>query len=153
MARAVREGRRREFAAFGWKPEDIPDPGIRETFQRSKLCWDEAGKGHHEEMLAWCRRLIALRRASTSLNDGDLHHVRVSFDESDRWLVMERGQVKVLINLGSAPMTFANLDSSTLVLASGNDVHRESDSVFLPPNRLAVLSHQRIEAGNNASPR
>jgi maltooligosyltrehalose trehalohydrolase len=26
LGRAVSEGRRREFAAFGWKPDDIPDP-------------------------------------------------------------------------------------------------------------------------------
>jgi maltooligosyltrehalose trehalohydrolase len=37
MARAVSEGRRREFAAFGWAPESIPDPERPETFQRSKL--------------------------------------------------------------------------------------------------------------------
>jgi maltooligosyltrehalose trehalohydrolase len=145
LARAVREGRRREFAAFGWNSEDIPDPGSSETFERSKLDWDEAGQGDHAEMLEWCRRLIALRRASASLNDGDLHHMRVSFDERDRWLTMERGQVRVLINLGNAPMTFANMDGRALILASGNDVHAEGDSVFLPPNRLAVLSNERIK--------
>ena len=32
LAKAVREGRRQEFAAFGWKPEDIPDPQTPETF-------------------------------------------------------------------------------------------------------------------------
>ena len=32
LAKAVREGRRKEFAAFGWKPEDIPDPQAPETF-------------------------------------------------------------------------------------------------------------------------
>ena len=49
--------------------------------------------------------------------------------------------------LTTEPMTFANLDGRALVLASGNDVHAEGESVFLPPNRLAVLSHERVEAG------
>ena len=62
MARAVSEGRVREFAAFGWNPEEIPNPESRETFERSKLQWDEVGEGSHAEMLTWCRRLIALRR-------------------------------------------------------------------------------------------
>jgi maltooligosyltrehalose trehalohydrolase len=29
MARLVAEGRRKEFAAFGWPPESIPDPASR----------------------------------------------------------------------------------------------------------------------------
>ncbi|MGH7338080.1 MAG: malto-oligosyltrehalose trehalohydrolase, partial [Myxococcota bacterium] len=39
LARATREGRRAEFAAFGWKPEDIPDPQDPETFASARLCW------------------------------------------------------------------------------------------------------------------
>ncbi len=81
MARAVKEGRRGEFAAFGWKPEDIPDPEKVETFQRSKLKWDEVHEGRHEEMLEWYRRLIALRRGSPALNDGEPGQTKVSFDE------------------------------------------------------------------------
>ena len=30
-----------EFAAFGWNPEEIPDPQAVETFERSKLNWSE----------------------------------------------------------------------------------------------------------------
>ena len=53
MARAVSEGRKREFAAFGWPPELVPDPEKRETYMRSKLNWDEVGEGSHAEMLKW----------------------------------------------------------------------------------------------------
>ncbi|MGH9558730.1 MAG: malto-oligosyltrehalose trehalohydrolase, partial [Bryobacteraceae bacterium] len=41
VARAVSEGRRKEFGAFGWKPDKIPDPGDPLTFLRSKLDWTE----------------------------------------------------------------------------------------------------------------
>ncbi len=51
MARAVKAGRRGEFAAFGWRPEDIPDPEKVDTFERSKLWWNEVHEGRHEEML------------------------------------------------------------------------------------------------------
>ena len=61
MARAVSEGRRREFAAFGWDPEVIPDPEKVETFERSKLKWDEAREDQHAEMMEWYRSLIRLR--------------------------------------------------------------------------------------------
>ena len=33
---AVTEGRRREFASFGWAPEDIPNPQATDSFERSK---------------------------------------------------------------------------------------------------------------------
>src|SRR5207302_10019881 len=36
LAAAVRQGRRKEFAAFGWPPEAIPDPPDQEAVERSK---------------------------------------------------------------------------------------------------------------------
>ncbi len=90
MAKSVSEGRRREFAAFGWDPASIPDPENPETFRRSKLNWEEIGDGRHAEMLEWYRKLIHLRRNSPSLNDGDLHNITVAFDEDDRWLTIDR---------------------------------------------------------------
>ena len=63
LAKAVREGRRKEFAAFGWKPEEIPDPQARDTFERSKLNWTELSRAPHAGLLDWHRQLIRLRRA------------------------------------------------------------------------------------------
>jgi malto-oligosyltrehalose trehalohydrolase len=67
LARAVREGRQREFAAFERFHDPaaralIPDPGAEETFARSKLPWDELERPGHAEWLALYRMLIALRR-------------------------------------------------------------------------------------------
>ena len=59
---AVREGRRREFAAFGWNPDLVPDPQDPQTLERSKLRWEEVGEPPHREILEWYRALIALRR-------------------------------------------------------------------------------------------
>jgi maltooligosyltrehalose trehalohydrolase len=58
LGAAVSEGRRREFAAFGWSPDDVPDPQDLATFERSVLAWDERGQGEHAELLDWYRRLI-----------------------------------------------------------------------------------------------
>ncbi len=63
LAKAVREGRRNEFAAFGWKPEEIPDPQAPETLARSRLNWDELPAARHSEILSWHKQLIQLRRA------------------------------------------------------------------------------------------
>ena len=144
MVKAVREGRKREFAAFGWNPDEIPSPDEAETFERSKLKWDEIYERQHGEMLEWFRQLIHLRRHSPSLNDGDLSHLKVEFDEEKRWLTMERGQVRILSNLGEEATTFENVVGSSLVLASGNDIEVTGDNVVvLPPNRLAILSTEK----------
>jgi len=58
--------------------------------------------------------------------------------------MMERGLIKVLTNLGSAPAEFANPEGLALVLASGSDVRVMGDRVHLPPDRLAVLSHESV---------
>ena len=62
LAEAVRNGRRNEFRAFGWKPEDVPDPQAVETFESSRLDWAELSKPEHAEVMQWHRDLIALRR-------------------------------------------------------------------------------------------
>jgi maltooligosyltrehalose trehalohydrolase len=144
MARSVRDGRRGEFAAFGWNPNDIPDPGKKETFERSKLKWDEVHDGQHAEMLEWYRKLIRLRRSSASLNDGDLGHVKVEFDEKKRWLTMERGLVKMFSNLGSAPVEFRKPEQTSLVLTSRGDVVVAEGKIMLPPNTLAIFSGETV---------
>ncbi|MGD0443709.1 MAG: malto-oligosyltrehalose trehalohydrolase [Edaphobacter sp.] len=144
MARSVREGRRGEFAAFGWNPVDIPDPGSEETFRRSKLRWDEVHEGRHEEMLEWYRRLIALRRGSPSLNNGEPGQTKVRFDEERRYLVMERGAVTVICNLGDERMEFENPKRIPLVMASSPDIKVTRSAVMVPPDRLAILSTEKV---------
>ncbi len=66
LAEAVREGRRREFAAFARfrdpaARERIPDPGAEETFLASKLAWEERTAGKHAECLEHYRKLLAVR--------------------------------------------------------------------------------------------
>jgi len=67
LAGKVREGRRREFAAFERfsAPEAlarIPDPTAAETLRRVCLHWDVAAAPGHAELLDHYRRLLALRR-------------------------------------------------------------------------------------------
>ncbi|HKO20882.1 MAG TPA: malto-oligosyltrehalose trehalohydrolase, partial [Acidobacteriaceae bacterium] len=101
MARLVSQGRKREFAAFGFAERDVPDPEVRETFERSRLNWEEVEQDGHKEMLEWVRSLIHLRRTSVALNDGEMSHTEVRWSEEGQWLVMDRGAMRVVLNLGS----------------------------------------------------
>jgi maltooligosyltrehalose trehalohydrolase len=140
LARAVREGRRREFEAFGWNPEDVPDPQAVETFERSKLDWDELPRGPHAELLDWHRQLIRLRRELPSLRDGRRDRVGVRFDEAERWLAVDRGLVTVACNLGARTIRLPVDDAiRRLQLASTEGVALTSRGLELPPGSAAIL--------------
>ena len=137
LGQAVRDGRRREFASFGWDPENVPDPQDPATFERSKLDWSELGRDAHAELLDWHRRLVRLRRATPSLSDGRLDAVRTRYDEQARWLLVERGQVTVACNVGSDAVV---LDvSGRPLLTSDPDVSVAARRLHLPPDTVAIL--------------
>jgi maltooligosyltrehalose trehalohydrolase len=140
MAKAVSAGRRRDFAAFGWSPDAIPDPESRATLDRSKLNWDEIAKPPHDEMLTWYTHLIHLRRTTPCLNDGDRSNIQITFDEVDRWLIMERGSIQIICNLGEQDQTIHCKPHSSLLLASTLDVRSEDSSVVLPGYSMAITS-------------
>jgi maltooligosyltrehalose trehalohydrolase len=134
LGRLVSEGRRREFASFGWQPEDVPDPQDPATFERSKLRWDEVASTPHAELLQWHKDLIALRRSLPALTDGRFP-AQVRFDEVAGWLWFRRGNVTVAANVGAAPVA---LDlPGTVVLASEPGV--VGAPVVLAPDSVAVL--------------
>lgn len=144
MARAVSEGRKKDFAAFGWNSDEVPDPEKRETFDRSKLNWAEIQEGKHAEMLDWTRRLIHLRRCSPSLNDGDLSHLRVRYDEEKRWLLMIRGNVRLICNLGVQPHRYPNPDKLAVVMKSADEIEVTGTEVTLPPDSVAILTDETV---------
>jgi maltooligosyltrehalose trehalohydrolase len=142
LGRNVTEGRRREFAAFGWNPAEIPDPQARETFERSKLNWNEREEEPHAGLLVWYRRLIQLRREIPALSDGRLDRIRVSFDEIAKWFVVKRGSVLVVCNLNQVLQRVpAGIEAgSRLLLASEDKVQLFQETVELPPDSVAILS-------------
>ena len=140
LARLVSEGRKREFAAFGWDPAIIPDPEKRETFERSKLNWDELSKTTHAQMLAWYRDLIRLRRTTPSLNNGEPGNTSASFNEEQRWLCMRRGSIIVVCNFSEEERTTPGYPQMDLILASRDGVTLQEKSVKLPPESVAIIS-------------
>jgi maltooligosyltrehalose trehalohydrolase len=105
MGRAVSEGRRRDFAAFGWNPEDVPDPQAPATFEKSKLDWSELEREPHRSILEWHRELIALRRSIPELTSGRLDRADVNLNEGEQWLILRRGSIAIACNLGAEQRT------------------------------------------------
>ena len=89
LIHAVRQGRRREFAAFGWAGE-APDPQDEATFLRSRLNRRLRETGPHRRMLDFYRELIRLRRRWPALAARDKERMRVDATESPPVLGLHR---------------------------------------------------------------
>ena len=139
LGRAVTDGRRREFAAFGWDPATVPDPQARTTFERSKLDWSELDAPVHRRVLAWYRRLVALRHSHPALTDPDLGHIDTSADEETGLVTVQRGNdVVVLANLGPDDLEIA-VPELPLALASDPAVRLDRGRLRLAVGTVAIL--------------
>ena len=88
---AVRQGRQREFAHFGWNADEIPDPQDPSTFERSRLRLDEIDTWQ-TQLLHWTNALIRLRKTVPTLASGDVETLRHSVwaFEQEHVLVLHR---------------------------------------------------------------
>ncbi|MFH9859654.1 malto-oligosyltrehalose trehalohydrolase [Streptomyces sp. NPDC017202] len=143
LAEAVRRGRRREFAEHGWAEEDVPDPQDPATRDRSCLDWSEPEREPHARVLAWYRRLIALRHAHADLTDPDLADLKIAYDAQARWLAFRRGDVRVAVNLGKAPAEIPLGTRPARVLAAWEPVETAgADGLLRLPGESCVVLEQ-----------
>ncbi|HVW77128.1 MAG TPA: malto-oligosyltrehalose trehalohydrolase [Alloacidobacterium sp.] len=138
LGRLVSEGRKKEFAAFGWNPDDIPDPQDQQTFQRSKLNWQEISAPQHAEILDWYKQLIALRKSRPELTSGSLEEVRVEFSEEEKWLILRRGEICIVVNLATQPLQ-REIKEAKLLLMSNTNTKLNQATLLLPPDAVAIL--------------
>ena len=140
LGRAVSDGRRREFAAFGWDPADVPDPQDPATFARSKLDWSESAGGPHAGLLAWHRELIALRRSIPALGDPRPGTVACEFDGDAGWMMIRRGTAVVACNLGVSDWACPAGPELAVLAVSDPRVKRAGPGIVLPPDTVAILA-------------
>ena len=136
LARATAEGRKKEFADHGWDADEIPDPQDPQTFQRSKLNWDEVDTGEHARLLRVYQDLIALRRSEIDLADPWLEHLFVDYDEDRRWIVMRRGALAIACNLGAESV---DVPFTGEVVLSWGSPGVSGASTELPAHSFAIL--------------
>jgi maltooligosyltrehalose trehalohydrolase len=142
VARAVTEGRRREFARFRWPLHEVPDPQDPETFRRSKLDWNELGYENHRAVLEWYRDLIRLRRNTPALSDGQFPRLKVRYNENSQWLVLERQPIALACNFSRSPQTmpFDEAVFGALLMASEPGIALDPGTLTLPPESAAILT-------------
>ncbi|MEO8694598.1 MAG: malto-oligosyltrehalose trehalohydrolase [Acidimicrobiales bacterium] len=138
LGAAVRQGRRDEFASFGWDPERIPDPQDPRSFLRSKLDWDERITLPHADLLSWYRRLVELR--STYVKDDGLVVRELHIDEVARCLVVQTSRLRWIANFSTeAHVVSTPVAVSGLILANDAAVSVEQRQAHMPPQSLAIF--------------
>lgn len=136
---AIREGRYAEFADHGWDSTEVPDPNDEQTFQRSKLDWTEPDTEPHATLLRIYRELIALRRRFSELSDHRLDRLAVTVDDQARTVMLHRGSLRVVVNLGARGVTVALDVPATRVLLASGDTSTGSGGVLLAAESFAVV--------------
>ncbi|MCU1605548.1 MAG: treZ, partial [Modestobacter sp.] len=141
LGKATAEGRIGEFAEHGWDAAVVPDPQDPDTFTRSKLDWAELTDEPHAQLLAIHKALIALRHAHPDLVDPDLSAMAVSWDDADRWIVVQRGSLRVVANLSDQPREVdLDVPASEVLFATGELPTLDGETVTLPAESAAVLA-------------
>ncbi len=153
LGRAVSEGRRSEFAHFGWEPADVPDPQDPATFERSRLDWSEPDDGAHARMLAWYRLLIALRRQHPALTDPRPGAAVAVVDEDRSTLTVRRDAILVAVNLGERIHEFET-GARMRLLAASDPALKVGDGVLaIPPDAVAIMESPVPEPSPAATPK
>ena len=146
LGMAIREGRRAEFAAFGWEPAAVPDPIDERTFRDARLRWDEWAEQPHAAVLAFYRRLIALRRRRPDLTDASPGGVRVDVDERRRTVMVHRRATSLAVNLSgserSVPVPGELQPGCEVLVASHPATRIEAAAVILPPVAACLLGRR-----------
>lgn len=81
-------GRKKEFEKHGtqWADGAFPDPESPETFEQSKLRWEERNDNNHGLVLAWHQACLAQRRIL--LQDGPLNRDRWQVDSFGKFIAI-----------------------------------------------------------------
>ena len=152
LGEATAAGRIEEFARMGWDPTIVPDPQDPATFARSKLDWSEPEQPAHARLLALYTALLHLRRTQPALTDPRFSHTRCICNEDERWLVVERGQLRVVVGLADAPVDVTvDIDDPVVLLATRDDIvvrsgTRSGAAVRLPGCAAVVLDGSVLSA-------
>lgn len=109
LVEVVREGRKKDFAAFHIEGEFI-DPFSTDTFQKCKLNWEKRQEGKHKVMLALYQHLIQLRRTIPALKKLDKQNLEASVIEEDKLMFLHRwtqsSQVFCILNFSEKDVRF-----------------------------------------------
>lgn len=110
LARAVSEGRKREFAEFHLS-EEAPDPNAESTFLKSKLQWHTIQQMPQQAIFNYYKHFISLRKSEPALYILNRKNVKAFVFEEQQLLVLERSEedntILCLLNFSKKVQSYA----------------------------------------------
>ncbi|RZM18737.1 MAG: malto-oligosyltrehalose trehalohydrolase, partial [Pedobacter sp.] len=96
LIKAVREGRKAEFASF--HQGDAPDPESEDTFLQSKLDWEKVLGQGGQLMFKFYKKLIVVRKAFGALRNGDRNNLSVEAIAEKNCLILTRWEADTRVH-------------------------------------------------------
>jgi maltooligosyltrehalose trehalohydrolase len=140
LSNAVREGRRSEFGRFrAFASADaiarIPDPTLADTFEGSKLDWNECRSPTHKRAYEECKELLSLRAKEIVPLLGKRFYGATQGERNDVIDVVwnfEGEQLRLILNL-SKQTAHASADHETRTIWQSEGVEEVAETIILPP--------------------
>ncbi len=126
IARATRDGRRKEFASFASFGQEVPDPQAVETFERSKLT-----RVADEGLARLYRDLLGARRGLRG------EALAIDFDEDAGWLTVEREGGQLCCNFSDVRLGVPT-DAREIMLAT-HPASLDDGQIMLAPRSGALV--------------
>ncbi|HBM8316709.1 malto-oligosyltrehalose trehalohydrolase [Enterobacter cloacae] len=119
LAKAVREGRAKEFTGHSGHDGDVPDPNDEQTFARSKLDWHNVTTAQGKSWLRFTRSLLVLRHRYLVplLRPGDTVEGKIVKTAPGMVAVswsFPTGTLSLALNIGNKPVDVPALAGETL---------------------------------------
>lgn len=120
LARAVREGRAREFAGHaGHEGESVPDPNAEQTFIASRLDWHKPETPEGQAWMALTRQMLTLRQqyivpllARADGHSGNVVKTAPGF-LAVSW-TFPQGTLSMAVNIAATPQPLPDLPGETI---------------------------------------
>jgi maltooligosyltrehalose trehalohydrolase len=147
LAKAVREGRRKEFAHFAAFQDEavrerIPDPNDPATFESSRPDFAEAGRPPHDAILAHHKALLAIRRAEIIPRlQGAMAQGAKAVGEAAvlaRWRMGDGAVLTIATNFGAGPAQVM-AQGARILFESASGAAASLAAGTLPPHTTIAL--------------
>jgi maltooligosyltrehalose trehalohydrolase len=166
LIKAVSEGRRKEFSAFG-DVDSLPEAQDELTFLQSKLGWSKRTTGPYAAMLRWTKDLIRIRRSTPGLSHCDKNQLEVTALENKCLVLIWRDDENersfiCLLNLSDECVTYVVrstmnnivrlLDSRDYGEAEHTSCHESVGSRITIPGGVAAIytAHEKFSRNPQA---
>jgi maltooligosyltrehalose trehalohydrolase len=139
LAKAVRDGRKKEFAAFHDKGLP-PDPQAETTFLTSKLNHELRREGLHKVLWDFYRELIRLRKTLPALSEPDASMLSVDTGGTEKFLQIRRTCAQNVVVMF---LNFSNEDANCPAEILTDDwrmILNSADEIWMGPGVNACVS-------------